>query len=93
MARQREVQQALLSQFQPATVLSKFQSVAAAGAQTVDTDIPQGALGAFVELALEAKSQPITDLEIVPPTYSNVYPDFDVIHAAVAAATTSTPAG
>jgi len=92
MARQREVQQALLSQFQPATVLAKFQSVASAGAQTVDTDIPQGALSAFVELALQAKEQQITDLEIVPPTYSNVYPDFDVIHADVAAATTSAAA-
>ena len=92
MARQREVQQALLSQFQPATVLAKFQSVASAGAQTVDTDIPQGALSAFVELALQAKEQQITDLEIVPPAYSNVYPDFDVIHADVAAATTSAAA-
>jgi len=89
MARQREVQQALLSQFQPATVLAKFQSVASAGAETVDTDIPQGALSAFVELALQAKEQQITDLEIVPPTYSNVYPDYDAIHADVAAATTS----
>jgi len=89
MARQREVQQALLSQFQPAQVLSKFQAVASAGVQTVDTDIPQGALSAFVGLARDARSQPITDLEIVPPTYSNVYPDYDVIHADVAAATAS----
>ena len=89
MARQREVQQALLSQFQPGQVLSKFQAVASAGVQTVDTDIPQGALSAFVRLARDARSQPITDLEIVPPTYSNVYPDYDVIHADVAAATAS----
>ncbi|MET4051000.1 LCP family protein required for cell wall assembly [Frigoribacterium sp. PvP054] len=93
MARQREVQQALLTQFQPATVLTKFQSVASAGAQTVDTDIPQGALTAFVELALKAKDQQVTDLEIVPPTYSNVYPDYTVIHADVAAATAVAPAG
>ncbi|TWX40252.1 LytR family transcriptional regulator [Frigoribacterium sp. ACAM 257] len=87
MARQREVQTALLSQFQPATVLAKFQSVADAGAETVDTDIPQGALTAFVQLALEAKGQPITSLEIVPPQFDNVYPDYHAIHAAVAAAT------
>ena len=93
MARQREVQQALLTQFQPATVLTKFQSVESAGAQTVDTDIPQGALTAFVELALKAKDQQVTDLEIVPPTYSNVYPDYTVIHADVAAATAVAPAG
>jgi len=92
MARQREVQQALLSQFQPATVLSKFQAVASAGVQTVDTDIPQGALAAFVDLAVEAKSQQITSLELVPPTYDNVYPDYDAMRTAVAQATTSVTA-
>ena len=92
MARQREVQQALLSQFQPATVLSKFQAVAAAGVQTVDTDIPQGALAAFVDLAVKAKSQQITSLELVPPTYDNVYPDYDAMRAAVAQATTAATA-
>jgi len=92
MARQREVQQALLSQFQPATVLSKFQAVASAGVQTVDTDIPQGALAAFVDLAVKAKSQQITSLELVPPTYDNVYPDYDAMRAAVAQATTPAPA-
>lgn len=92
MARQREVQQALLSQFQPATVLSKFQAVASAGVQTVDTDIPQGALAAFVDLAVKAKSQQITSLELVPPTYDNVYPDYDAMRAAVAQATTSATA-
>ena len=92
MARQREVQQALLSQFQPATVLSKFQSVASAGVETVDTDIPQGALAAFVDLAVKAKSQQITSLELVPPTYDNVYPDYDAMRTAVAQATTSVTA-
>ena len=92
MSRQREVQQALLSQFQPATVLSKFQAVASAGVQTVDTDIPQGALAAFVDLAVKAKSQQITSLELVPPTYDNVYPDYDAMRSAVAQATTSVTA-
>ena len=90
MARQREVQEAVLSQFQPATVLASFQQVAAAGVQTVDTDVPQAALTAFAELAVKARSQPVTSLELVPPTYSNLDPDFDAMRAAVAAATTST---
>ena len=89
MVRQREVQQALLTQFQPTTVLAKFQAVASAGVQTVDTDIPRGALSAFVELALKTKGQEIGDLEIVPPTYDNVYPDYTIIRADVAAATAS----
>ena len=61
--------------------------------QTVDTDIPQAALGAFGQLALKAKEQQISDLEIVPPTYSNVYPDYDVIRADVATATATATAG
>jgi len=92
MARQREVQQAILDQFQPTTVLAKFQDVADAGVQTVETDVPQAALSAFVELAVKAKSQPVTSLELVPPTYSNYRPDFPAMRAAVAAATTSAAA-
>lgn len=89
MARQRTVEQAVLKQFTPAKVLSKFQAVANAGTQVVKTDIPQGTLAEFVSLAIKAKSQPITDLEIVPPTYDNVHPDFAAIRAAVAKATAS----
>lgn len=91
MARQREVQEAVLSQFQPATVLASFQQVAAAGVQTVDTDVPQAALTAFAELAVKARSQPVTSVELVPPTYSNLHPDFDAMRAAVAAATSTAP--
>ncbi|BDZ51565.1 hypothetical protein GCM10025867_38060 [Frondihabitans sucicola] len=93
MARQRTVEQAVLKQFTPAKVLSKFQAVASAGTQVVKTDIPQGTLSEFVSLALKARSQPITDLEIVPPTYDNVHPDFAAIRAAVKKATASAPTG
>ena len=48
MARQRTVEQAVLAQFTPAKVLSKFQAVANAGTQVVKTDIPQGTLSEFV---------------------------------------------
>ncbi|ARC57446.1 Biofilm regulatory protein A [Frondihabitans sp. 762G35] len=92
MARQRTVEQAVLKQFTPATVLSKFQQVATAGTQIVKTDIPQGMLSEFVTLAVKAKSQPMTDLEIVPPTYDNVRPDFAAIRAAVAKAAPAVPA-
>lgn len=92
MARQRTVEQAVLAQFTPAKVLSKFQAVANAGTQVVKTDIPQGTLSEFVSLAVKAKSQKITDLEIVPPTYDNVHPDFAAIRAAVKKATATSAA-
>jgi len=66
MARQRQIQQAILEQFSPANVLSKFQSIASAGAQVVKTDIPQSTLGYFVELASKTRELPVTTVELVP---------------------------
>jgi LCP family protein required for cell wall assembly len=84
MERQRQVQQAMLQQLDPANVLSRFQVVAQAGAEVVKTDIPQGTLGRFVELAMKAKTQPMEDIDFVPPTIDPAYPDYDLIHQMVA---------
>ena len=95
MLRQREVQQAILGQFEPANVLTKFQAVAEAGAQVVRTDIPQGMLPKFVELGNLAKGQPITTVELIPPTVVTANPDIDAIQALIAEAlakSTATPA-
>ena len=86
MARQRVLQEAILRQFDPANVLLRFQGIAAAGAQTVSTDIPQPMLGRFTDLALLAKDQPVTRLELTPPLVETDAPDFDAIRALVAAA-------
>src|SRR5690606_23218030 len=40
MKRQRELQTAILAQFTPANVLTRFQEIAQAGADVVNTDIP-----------------------------------------------------
>lgn len=66
MARQLQIQEAVLAQFNPANVLSKFQGIAAAGSQVVKTDVPQGMLGYFVDLAGKTKQLPIVDVELVP---------------------------
>jgi len=66
MARQRQIQQAILEQFSPGNVLTKFQSVARAGAQAVKTDIPQSTLGYFVDLASKTRELPVTAVELVP---------------------------
>lgn len=92
MARQREVQQAMLNQLDPANVLTRFKDVAKAGSQVVKTDIPQGTLGHFVELALKAKGQPVTDLELVPPLIDPSEPDYAQIHQLAADALALTPA-
>ena len=87
MGRQRQVQEAILQQFDPANVLTKFQAVAQAGAQVVSTDIPQSMLGYFVELAGKSRELPVDTLDLVPDNgVDPEYPDFDYIRPLVAEA-------
>ena len=92
MARQRVVQEAILKQFQPSIVLTKFQDIARAGAQVMKTDIPSAALPGFVDLGDKARKRPVTHLELVPPTFNQNQPDYEKLHAAVTAATGPTTA-
>ncbi|WP_214465746.1 LCP family protein [Microbacterium flavescens] len=66
MERQRILQQAMLAQFTPQTVLTRFQDVAAAGADVVQTDLPQSLLPFLAELALKAKELPVQTIELTP---------------------------
>ena len=83
MARQRQVQEAVLSQFEPANVLTKFEGIAAAGVQVVSTDVPQVMVGEFVEMATKARSLPVQSLELVPGVVDTLEPDYDQIHSLV----------
>ncbi|CAN5210406.1 hypothetical protein BH11ACT4_BH11ACT4_01850 [soil metagenome] len=84
MQRQHQVEEAILQQFDPANLLSKFEAVAKAGTQVVSTDIPQGMLGYFVDLAGKSRVLPVDKLEIVPPMIEVEDPEFDYIHQVVA---------
>jgi LCP family protein required for cell wall assembly len=86
MVRQRQVQGAVIEQFDPANVLGKFQAIAEAGQQVVKTNIPQGMLGPFVELAGKTRLLPIESVELVPPLVDPQYPDFAYIHQLVSEA-------
>ncbi len=85
MSRQRVVQQAVLDQMDPANVLLRFNEVAGASRTIVKTDIPQGMLAHFTDLALKAKELPIETLDIVPPAFDPDEPDYERIRAEVAA--------
>jgi LCP family protein required for cell wall assembly len=95
MQHQRLVQEALIAQFEPANVLSKFQAVASAGAQVVKTDIPGGMLPFFVELAEKTRALPITTLELIPDNgVITGNPDYALIRSMVTTAllpSTATP--
>lgn len=85
--RQQCVQQAMLKQLDPATLLAKFEDIAKAGTKVVESNISSGQLGSFVDLAMKAKGQDVSRLTIGPPDFDAAFsttPDFDVIHARVA---------
>lgn len=86
MERQRQVQGAILSQLAPVNVLLRFQAIADAGSSVLHTDIPQGALGTFVQLALKTRSQPISSLELTPRDVDPEDPNYDAIRTEVTAA-------
>ncbi len=83
MARQREVENAILAQMDPVTVLTHFQSIAKAGQQLVKTDIPSGMLGTYVDLAMKAKKFGIAALPLTPPMVNEIHPDFPMIRQQV----------
>lgn len=86
VARQQCIEQAMINQLNPATLLSKFQDIAGAGTKVVESNISSAQLGSFVDLALKGKSQPTSRLVIGPPDFDAsfpTYPDFDAIHAKV----------
>lgn len=93
MERQRQVQESIIQQFEPANILSKFQAVAKAGSRVVSTDIPQAVLGQFVELAGKSRDQAIATLELVPPNVDPDDPDFGyVLELVTAQLAIATPA-
>jgi len=87
MERQRQVQEAMLRQFDPGNIALKFQAVAAAGKQVVSTDIPQSMLGHFAELGAKTRELPMEKLNFVPPEFDGMNPDFEYIHQRVDEAT------
>jgi LCP family protein required for cell wall assembly len=81
--RQQCVQQAMLKQLDPATLLSKFEDIANAGTKVVESNVSATQLGSFVNLAIKAKGKDVKRLTIGPPDFPAAFstvPDFDVIH-------------
>lgn len=83
MARQRQLQDAILKQVNPVNVVTKFQDIAKAGAQVMKTDIPQSMLGYFVDLGMKTRKLPVQQLELVPPTINPTEPDYAQIQELV----------
>ena len=91
MQRQRQLQTAMLAQFTPTNVLARFNDIAHAGADVVETDIPQSLLPHLVDLGMLAKDQQVQTIELTPDPETGAYidefdPDWEYIHELVRAA-------
>ncbi|MFT4211418.1 MAG: LCP family protein [Microbacterium sp.] len=85
MLRQRQLQEAILAQFTPENVLVHFNEVAAAGTNLLETDVPQGLLPTLMDLAIKAKTQTVTTVELTPTSAGGIGvddedPDYEWIH-------------
>lgn len=85
MQRQAQLQEAILKQFNPTTVLLKFQEIAKAGGQVVDTNVPGGMISPLISLAKKTAKLPFIRVELIPENGIDPhFPDFETIHAMVA---------
>jgi len=83
MGRQKCVMSAMLQQLSPATVVLKVQDIASAGKRLLETDIPASELDVFIDLALKARSLPVSSVSFVPPKIQTYDPDFELIRTMV----------
>ena len=87
--RQQCVQQSMIAQFTPQTLLTRFTDVMTAGENLVETDLPQSQLGSLVNLAADAQEQEPQRLTLGAPDFGaagdnfSTYPDFEEIHSRV----------
>ena len=100
MARQKCVMNAMLQQLSPQTVVTKFQKIAEASTKLVTTDLPASELGNFAQLAMKARSQPVSTVSFVPPAINTSHPDIAKIQKMIGhaiarseARSTAKPAG
>jgi LCP family protein required for cell wall assembly len=86
MARQKCVMNAMLQQLSPQTVITKFEALAHAGENMIETNLPASELGTFAELALKARSQKVSSVSFVPPAINTSDPDIGKIRSMISTA-------
>lgn len=97
MARQRCVMNAIVAKADPATLLTQYQSLAAATKDIVFTDIPEDLFPALIELTLKVKGATLQSLTLDDEFFSSMGttsadPDYEAIHARIAEALAADPA-
>jgi hypothetical protein len=86
MARQKCVMGAMLHQISPQTALTNFEAIAKASSAMISTNIPPSEVDRFISLALQARSQKISTVSLVPPMILTAHPDIPTVRRMVDAA-------
>ena len=76
---------AMLRQISPQTAVKNFEAIATASSAMISTNIPPGEVDRFISLALQARSQKISTVSLVPPMIVTAHPDVPTIKTMVAA--------
>ncbi len=96
MARQKCVMAAMLRQISPQKAVANFEAIANASSAMISTNIPASEVDRFISLALEARSQKVSTVSLVPPAIVTADPDIPTVRTmvddAIARAEGRTPA-
>ena len=83
MARQKCVMNAMVQQVSPQEALRNFRRIAEASSAMLSTNLPRDEVDRFIALALQAKSEKMSTLSLVPPMINTADPDIDLVHEKV----------
>lgn len=86
MGRQKCVMNAMLHELSPQKVLLNVEKIADSSKTLLDTDIPQSDLATFIDLALKAKSAPLSTVSLVPPAIYTGNPNWTKVRSMVSKA-------
>jgi anionic cell wall polymer biosynthesis LytR-Cps2A-Psr (LCP) family protein len=79
------IEQALLTQANPANALLQFRTVAAASSGALLTDLPQETVTTLAVLGLKTQTQAVREVRLVPPAVDPAKPDYAAIQRLVRA--------
>ena len=87
MSRQRCVIQAVSRQANLTTIVANYEALTKTGSDIVQTDVPNSAIPALLELALKVRAAPLRSIsfENDKDGFSTTHPDWDIVRERVAA--------
>ncbi len=82
MQRQACLEQAIVSQVDPFTIINKFTSIVETGAENIETNVPSQSVGVLATLGTKAATSPLNRIDLVPQVVGSST-NFDFTHSFV----------